>query len=172
MAGTALLTSAHAAPASAAPQLAPVMLAEGLSISVPSGPVALGSGAPGSTFSRQLGTVTVTASSSIRSWTASVTLTSSFHVTQGDQSWPLPNDRVRYRSGPATSVLSGLLDLCSSKQLAAETLVQTRAVFGCSNPLILGSVAGSVSWNPTLTIQTEPTDPAGTYTGTITHSVL
>ena len=165
----ALLTAAHAAPAGEA-RLAPVTLADsGLSISAPSGPVGLGSGTPGSTFSAQLGTVTVTAAAGVSSWTATVTLTSSFRVTQGDQSWVLPNDRVSYYSGPRTSVL-GLLDSCGTLQAAPQTLDQSRPVFRCSKPLV-GDVSGSIGWNPTMTIKTEPTDPAGTYTGTITHSV-
>lgn len=165
----ALLTSAHAAPAGDA-RLAPVALADsGLSISAPSGPVDLGAGAPGSTFDAQLGEVTVTAAAGVLSWTATVTLSDAFSATQEDQTWDLPKSRVSYLSGPRTSVL-GLLDSCGTLQSGAQTLDQSRPVFGCSEPLV-GDVSGSISWNPTLTIETEATDPTGTYTGTITHSV-
>ena len=62
------------------------------------------------------------------------------------------------------------LSLCTAGQSAeAVTLVQTRTAFRCSG--LLGLTASTVSWRPTLSVQTQPTDPAGTYTGTITHSV-
>ena len=167
----ALLASAHAAPAGDA-RIAPVDLADsGLSISAPSGPVGLGSGAPGTTFDAPLGDVTVTAAAGVSSWTATVTLASSFRVTQGDQSWVLPDDRVSYRSGAGSLTNIVGLNLCSTGLLdAPATLVQTRTAYSCQG--LTGLLSTSVRWNPTLTIKTQPTDPAGTYTGTITHSVL
>lgn len=167
---TAVLTSAHVVPARGGPQLAPVPLeTPGLSISAPSGPVSLGAGAPGDSLSAQLGTVTVTAASGVSAWTATATLTSSFRVTQGDQTWVLPNDRVGYLSGPGT--LTNLLgSLCTAGQLATpQTLAQTRTAYSCAG--ITGLFTTTVRWNPTLTIRTQPTDPAGTYSGTVTHSV-
>lgn len=164
----ALLTTGHAAP-SGDVRAAPISLAEGgLSISAPSGPVALGSGAPGSTFSAELGAVTVTAASGVSSWTASVTLTSRFRVTQGDQSWMLPNDRVEYLAGAALPGGLGV-DLCTPGHLTPQTLAQPRTAFSCAGILSLTST--SLSWSPTLRVRTQPDDPAGTYTGTITHSV-
>lgn len=105
--------------------------------------------------------------SGVSSWTAQVTLTSAFLVSQGDQTWYLPNDRVSYLSGgPTAGTIS--LNLCTRGQLGAQTLVQTRDAFRCQG--MLGLTTSSVSWNPTLTIRTEATDPAGTYTDTITHT--
>jgi hypothetical protein len=166
---TNVLTLGHAAPAAGEAGLAPVSLAEpGLSISAPTN-AALGSGAPGTSFSRRLEAVTVTSGAGVTQWTATVTLTSAFTVTQGDQSWHLPNDRVLYSSGPATAGTVSL-SLCTAGQTSvAATLVQSRTAFRCSG--LLGPSTSSVSWRPTLSVQTQPTDPAGTYTGTITHSV-
>ena len=165
-----LLSPTHAVPARAAPRAEPVRLADsGLSISVPSGPVSLGTGGAGTSFTASLGTVTVTAPVGATTWTASVALTSSFRVQQSGQEWVLPNDRVTYSVTGLSSVLTALLGSCSVTP--SQTLVQTREVARCARPLVLGGVAGSVSWSPRLTVQTQPTDPAGTYTGTITHSV-
>lgn len=170
MACAALLTSAHAAPVGEA-RLAPVALADsGLNISAPSGPVGLGSGAPGKTFSAQLGTVTVTAAAGVSAWTASVDLTSSFRVTQGDQSWELPDDRVSYLSGAGTLTNIVDLNLCEAGQLTtAVSLTQPRTAYSCRE--LVSLLSTTVSWNPTLRIETQGSDPAGTYTGTITHSV-
>lgn len=167
---TSGLTSAHTALAGDA-RLASVPLADGgLSISAPSGPVTLGSKSPGSTFSGRLGTVSVTAAAGVSSWSAGVTLSSSFRVTQGDQIWTLPDDRVGYLSG--TGSLTNILDLslCTPGQTtSAVSLVESRTAYSCTG--LTGLLETSVSWNPTLTIDTRATDPAGTYTGTITHSV-
>lgn len=81
----------------------------------------------------------------------------------------LPNDRVTYSVGTLTSLLGALLDSCSYQ--ASQPLDQTRQAARCSRSLVLGGVGGSVSWNPRVRVQTQSTDPAGTYSGTITHSV-
>ena len=168
---TALLVSGHAAVPTGDPSLAPIALADrGLAISAPNSPVALGSGSPGSAFRGQLGTVTVTAPAGMSSWTASVTLTSSFRVAQGGKTWVLPNDRVSYLSGTGSLTNIVGLNLCAAGQVATPvSLVDTRMAYSCAG--LTGLLTTSVRWNPTLTIQTQPTDPAGTYTGTITHSV-
>ena len=168
---TALLLPGHAAAPAGDPRLAPIPFAdEGLSITAPSGTVALGTGSPGGTFTGQLGTVTVTAPAGVPSWTASVTLTSSFRVTQGDRTWVLPNDRVSYLSGTGSLTNIVGLNLCAAGQLTTPVnLVESRTAYSCAG--LTGLRSTSVGWNPTLTIQTQPTDPAGTYTGTITHSV-
>lgn len=164
----ALATSAHAV----APQgvaMAPIPSADsGLSISAPSG-AALGAGPAGTDFSAQLGPVTVSAPAGVSQWTATVALTTAFGVTQGDQTWYLPGDRVHYRSGAATAGTAALA-LCTPGQLASQTLVQTRTAFRCQG--LPGLTASSVSWRPTLTVDTGPTDPAGSFAGTITHSVF
>jgi hypothetical protein len=169
----ALLSSGHAVtPGTTTPRLVPVPLSSHhLGISVPAS-ADLGSGPAGGRISGQLGPVTVSGSAALLGgWTASVTLTSAFRVSQGDQTWHLPNDRVLYASGAATSTSGIGVNVCLPGQatdLLAQPLTSTRTAYSCGAILSLSS---SLTWQPTLIIQGEPTDPAGTYTGTITHSV-
>lgn len=169
MAGVVVLTSGHAAPATQ-PRLAPVRLATGLSISAPSS-ASLGSGTAGSTLSGRLGTVSVSATGTL-GWVASVSISSPFTVTQGDQSATFPADRIRYWSGPATATSGGIGLTCTPGQTTsplAQSLDFPRTAFGCT----LGVVgSSSASWDPTLVVETEAGDFAGTYVGTVTHSVL
>ena len=171
-----LLTSAHAAPGTAlqpraatTPATAPVRLADtGLAVAAPAS-VDLGSGPAGTTFTARLSPVTVTAGAGVSQWTATVGLSSGFRVTQSGQTWDLPDSRVEYSSGTATGG-SVSLSLCLPGQAAgSQTLAQTRTAYRCTGVVSLTS--WTVSWRPTLTVRTEATDPAGTYTGTLTHSV-
>lgn len=169
MAGLVLLTPVHA-PAAATPRLATVRLAGGLSVSAPSS-ASLGSGAAGTTLTGQLGTVSVSGSGTL-GWTASVSLSSPFTVTQDGQSATFPADRVRYWSGPATATGGGVGLTCSPGQptsALAQSLNLSRTAFSCTLGVIGSS---SASWNPSLVIATQAGDISGTYTGTITHSVV
>ncbi len=170
MAAVTALTAIHLPSAAAAPRLAPIKLADGLSVSAPAS-ASLGSGAAGSTLSGQLGTVSVAASGTL-GWTASVSVSAPFTVTQSGQSATFPATRLRYWSGPATATGGGLGLSCTPGQLTsvlAQTLAFTRTAFACTLGVIGSS---SASWNPTLVVQSQSGDFAGTYTGTITHSVL
>ncbi len=164
-----VLLSGHAVPTGQQPTLAPVILASGLAVTAP-GSVSLGSGAPGDTLSGRLGTVTVSGSGTL-GWTATVSLSTPLAVTQGQQSWTFPPSGVRYWSGPATATSGGIGLTCLPGQLTAglaQSLEATRTAFSCT----LGVVgASSASWRPTLAVQTQQSDPSGTYAGTVTHSV-
>ena len=144
-----------------------------LSITVP-GPVNLGSGSPGQTLSAKLGQVTVSGGATEKqAWTATVTLSGQFTVTQSGQSWTFPSSRVSYWAGGGTGTLLGTLT-CTSGQptaLAAQTLASARTAYSCPAISTLLVSGWSLTWNPTLVVTTQSTDPAGTYTGTITHSV-
>lgn len=160
----------------AATLVTPVPAAHGLtpsalSITAP-GSSDLGSVGPGQTIAAQLGAVTVGADAAIvGGWTATVSLSGQFTVTQPGQSWTFPSSRVRYWSGPATAS-SGLgLTVCVPGQatsLTAQTLTSTRTAYSCGALLSLSS---SLTWRPTIVVSTQAGDPAGTYAGTITHSV-
>lgn len=165
-----VLTPAHAPATAAPPRLAPVTLADGLSVSTPSS-ASLGSGNAGTTLTGQLGTVSVSASGTL-GWTASVSISSPFTVTQDGQSATFPADRVRYWSGPATDTGGGIGLSCTPGQptaVLAQSLDLSRTAFACTLGVIGSS---SASWAPSLVIQTQAGDIAGTYTGTITHSVV
>lgn len=157
--GAALvLTLLAAAPASA-------LVSDTLSISVPS-PKNLGTVTPGESLSAQLGTVKVTADTTLLTgWVATVSL-SPFTVTQAGQTWTFPSSRVTYSAGLGTPGLGLGVNVCSPG--VPGSLEAVRTAFVCGQIL---SLTSSLSWNPTITVSTQATDPAGTYTGTITHSV-
>lgn len=150
----------------------PTATAEALSISVPGGPVNLGSGSPGQTLTGNLGSVTVSDSANlsvVQTMTVTVSLSAPFTVTQGGQTWSLPASRVSYWSGPLTA--SNNLGACAVSQptsAAAVDLSSSRTAFSC---LSLLALAPSFTFKPTLVVTTPATIPAGTFTGTITHSV-
>jgi hypothetical protein len=154
----ALLVMATATPAGAA-----------VSISAPSSRN-LGSAPTGSsTLSAQLGTVTASASGLLApdfiarvSCTVFTTGARSANETIGKAS-------IRYWSGPATSVTGLLGGGTPGQPTAAQSvdLTVTRTAFTGQGTLL----AISGSWNPTLIINIPASAIAGTYSGTITHSV-
>jgi hypothetical protein len=162
-----------AAPAYAAPgdtSTTFTLTAGSLGITVPTGPVALGSVAAGvgTSPSAQLGAVTVSDQrGGTATWTASVG--SSDFVTGGataDETIGKAN--ADYWSGAATSTtgtatfLPGQLLVANKQDLSASrTAYSTTAVTGDN----------SATWNPTVVIRKPAGVLAGGYSGTITHSV-
>lgn len=154
-----LLTVAGAlAPATAAH----AQLFGSLSISAPSA-AALGSapvGAP--TLSGSLGPVKVTDTRTLGlGWTATVSSTS----FTGAGLSVIPNGSVTYISGAATAT-TGVVTPVPGNPLGVTLEAQKTAFSGS-----VGVLGGTVTWNPTIRVAL-PTDAlAGSYTGTITHSV-
>lgn len=129
----------------------------------------LGSTSPGSaSISGKLGTVTVNASGLVApSFTATVS-TTTFITGAGGTNQTIAKSSVSYWSGPATtavgtsSVTPGQLNAA-----AAQSLSSTRTAFSATGVLLTIEVA----WNPTVIVTLPANAVAGTYTGTITHSV-
>lgn len=139
-----------------------------LSISVP-GSVSLGSTSPGSSsISGQLGTVTVNASGLVApSFTATVSSTN-FVTGGGSANETIAKASVSYWSGPATVAVGTLSTTPGQANAgAAQSLSSSRTAFSAVGLLLTIQVA----WNPTLIITLPSNAVAGTYTGTITHSV-
>lgn len=142
-----------------------------LGISVPVGttgsPKDLGSTAAGNlTFAPQLGAVTVTDSRAalVANWTATASGTNFDLQTAGASPATDANQRVAkaavtYSAVPTVSVGTGV----------ATPTAGTFAV-GASVAYV-GTGSNTVTWNPTLTMVLLPTQVAGTYKGTVTHSV-
>ena len=151
--------------------LAPAAPAQALAITAP-GSTDLGTVATGGTLTAQLGPVTVSSNAALAlGWTATVTLSGPFTVTQAGQSATFPAARVRYWSGLATATTGIAAGICFAGQATsglAVALTAGRTAYACGAILATSS---SLTWNPTLVLTTQSTDPAGTYTGTITHSV-
>ena len=140
-----------------------------VSISVPS-TANLGSAPTGSpSLSAQLGTITVTGSGLVApSFIARVSATI-FTTGAGGPDETIPKTSILYWSGPATTV-SGLVSGGVPGQLTsaqAVDLTVTRTAFSGQGV----ALSITVKWNPTIIINIPASAVAGTYTGTITHSV-
>lgn len=145
-------------------------VAGALAITVPTA-VNLGAAPPGaSTHSAQLGTVTASGSGTLLllpSYTAQVSGT--IFTTGGKTAAEtISKASIFYWSGPATAS-SGAQTAVPGQltALQAESLSTTRTAFS-STGLVLTI---STSWNPTILVTIPAAAVAGTYTGTITHSV-
>lgn len=142
--------------------------AGGLSVSVPMSKD-LGSGVPGGTISSQLGTVTVTDSRAqlVAAWTATVSATA-FTTGGGTPAETIANSSVNYWSGPATATSGlGVFTPGQLTALLAQSLSTSRTAF----TLTAGTGNNTASWNPTLVVNVPAAAVAGTYTGTVTHTV-
>lgn len=142
-----------------------------LAVSVPAGttgsPKDLGSTAAGNlSFAPQLGSVTVTDSRAalVANWTATATGSHFDLQTAGaspgtDANQRVANTAITYSATPSVSVGTG----------AATPTAGTLAAGG--TVAYVGTGSNTVTWNPTLTMVLLPTQVAGVYKGTVTHSV-
>lgn len=139
-----------------------------LAITVPSS-ANLGSVASGSsTRSARLGTVTVTASGLVaQSFTATVSSTS-FATGGRTAAETIPRASISYWSGPVTAS-SGLQTAVPGQATALQAVDLSVARTAFSSTGLVLSI--STSWNPTIVVNIPAAAVAGTYTGTITHSV-
>ena len=120
-------------------------------------------------LSSQLGTVTVTDDRKLGlSWTATVSCTD-FTTGGGTAPETIQKVFISYWSGPATST-SGL-----AVAVPGQPTAQQATNLGTAHTAFSGTgialVTNSASWNPTLIVNVPAGIVAGTYTGTITHSV-
>lgn len=139
----------------------------GLSISVPTSTVNLGSVAAGTTtLTASLGTVTVTDTRDqlTNTWTA--TATGTHFDNQDPNATPASNPdhrvlntAVSYTATPTVTTGGGTATVTAGTMDLGATVAYT------------GTGANEVTWNPSLTFTLLATQAAGTYQGTITHSV-
>ncbi|WP_405361700.1 hypothetical protein OG535_28130 [Kitasatospora sp. NBC_00085] len=138
-----------------------------LSISVPSA-ASLGSAAPGGTVGAALGSVTVSDQRGLATttWTATVSATN-FHTGGATSAETITTSNVSYWSGPATNTNGTVTATPGQADASAkQALGSSRTAFGCT-----GNGNNSTSWSPTAVITIPAAAVAGTYTGTVTHSV-
>lgn len=139
-----------------------------LSITVPS-TVSLGTAAPGGTISKQLGSVSITDNRYNPSDAWTVTVSSTTFITGGGTSAEtVPLANVSYWSGTKTAS-SGTGQFNPGQGTAAQAVALTSSRTAFTHTL--GSLASSMTFNPTLVITVPAAAVAGTYTGTVTHSV-
>jgi hypothetical protein len=137
-----------------------------LTIAVPTA-ADLGSGAPGTDLTAQLGTVTVLDERGDLSSTWVATVAASDFTTDGADA-TIPADTIVYWSGPATQTV-GAGAFVPGQLTSADAVRLDLARIAFTRPT--GGRANSASWNPTLSVHLPLSAVAGTYTGTVTHSV-
>ena len=143
--------------------------AGGLSISAPA-TADLGSAATNAgTLSGSLGTVTVTdqRGALLATWTAAVSSTD-FTTGGATAAETIAASDVSYWSGLATTTSGTVVAVPGQlTALLAQDLGTERTAFATT--AAVGN--NSVSWSPTVVVNIPAAAVAGTYTGTITHSV-
>jgi hypothetical protein len=142
----------------------------GIAISAPVS-VNLGSRPTGSgTLSASFGTVTVDDTRGLiiaGSWTATVS-TTDFKTGAGTANQTIVKANIAYASLLATATSGfGVFTPGQPTVLLAQSLSVPRTAFTGS----LVTLINSASWNPTIVVTVPAASVAGTYTGTITHSV-
>lgn len=158
-----------AAPASASASTSATFTLTGGSLSISEPATAnLGSAATGAlTLSGSLGTVTVTdqRGALAANWTASVISTNFTTGASPGTYQTVTAASIAYSSGTAT--LTGTPVGAFTPGVIAQMSSTTGGVAG----VWAGTGNNTVSWNPTLTFTLSPSQVAGTYSGTVTHSV-
>jgi len=154
---------ATASPAGAADTTTTLAVAAGtLTISAPA-TKAMGTGAAGSAISASLGAVTVDDSRGALqgSWTALVS-SSDFSNTTTPAAQVIPKANVSYAPGTVTTTGTSVVTPGLSGSLAAGRTA-------CGAASTVGN--NTATWSPTVTVNLPAGAIAGSYSGTITHSV-
>jgi hypothetical protein len=123
----------------------------------------LGSGAPGTTISGSLGTVTVTDNRALltAAWTAT-SAAADFTTGAGTTNETIPATDASYTVGAITT--TGTITASGSN--VSMTNAPKTVVAGSA-----GVGDNTASWNPTIAVAVPASAVGGLYTGTITHSV-
>lgn len=167
LAVTAVLVS-PAGPAEAADTTTTFQVSGGLlSVSAPA-TKDLGGGAAAGTLTAQLGNVTVTDNRAQlgASWTATV---SSAGFTNTTATGAAPITTVTYASGTATATSGVATFVPGQVSTAVPTALTSTGITAFSASLATGN--NSATWDPTVVVSIPAQAIAGSYTGTITHSV-
>lgn len=121
----------------------------------------------GQTGTVQLGQVRVTSSGN-RTWTATVSATS-FKTGSGSPSETITPSNLSYWSGPLVSKTGPGNWFPGQPSATSRVPLDTQRIALRYETQL--TVASSVNWRPTLTVSVPATAVAGTYSGTVTHSV-
>jgi hypothetical protein len=138
----------------------------GLAVSVPASASNIGTAATGATsVSGSLGTITVTdpRGALVANWTATVSSTDFTTGSSPSANETVLKSAITYSSGVGTALAGqvGAMVPSVGASLASSATAATWA----------GAGNNTVSWTPTLSFALLPSQIAGTYTGTVTHSV-
>jgi len=138
-----------------------------LSISAPASTNLGSTSVTSSTKSAQLGTVTASGGGLTLALTATVS-TTVFTTGAGTANETIAKSQIYYWSGTATATSGALLTQTPGQSTSAAEVPLTVAATAFT---ATGAAVFSVSWNPTIDVHIPAHAVAGTYTGTITHSV-
>jgi len=141
-----------------------------VSIAVPAN-ANLGSTSIGSTLTTQLGSVTASGSGLLGVQVTASVACSDFKTGSGTAAETISKTNVFYWSGPATA--TGLLSSVTPGQPTSADQVScatSHQAFWAGAPLSL--LSASVTWDPTIVIHIPVSAVQGTYTGTVTHTVV
>ncbi len=121
------------------------------------------------TLQGTIGPVTVTdlRGTLLGSWTAQVSSTD-FTTGGGTANETIPKADAAYASGPATST-SGIGTFVPGQLTVLLAQPLTTQITAFTATALVGN--NTVTWNPTLRVTIPNSAVAGTYTGTVTHSV-
>lgn len=165
-AGTMLLA---AAPADAAQGVTFTLTAGALTVSDPANK-SLGSVATGTaSITNTLGSTSVTDNRGalLGTWTSTVSSTD-FTTGTATADETITKDLVSYYSGPATAFTgTAVLVPGQATALLAEDMSASRTAFSATG--VVGN--NSATWVPSVVVSIPSDSVAGTYSGTITHSV-
>jgi hypothetical protein len=164
-ASAAVAVTLAAAPAIAAPgdtTTTFTVTGGALAITVPAS-ATIGSGAAGTTISGQLGAISVTDDRAVTPATWSTTVTSTDFTTDvGGTGQVVVASTVLYSSGTVTGTGTGTLNPSGAPASIVDLTWETHTG---------GTGLNTATWNPTLDIPVPSANVAGTYTGTVNHSV-
>ncbi|MEU7852165.1 hypothetical protein [Nonomuraea sp. NPDC049141] len=143
---------------------------DGLKVSVPDSKL-IGDGAGGQQITAVLGPVTVTdeRAALVATWVSSVDASAGgFTTGGGTPAETIPNTDVLYWSGTASATTgTGTFVPGQVNAAAAQSLNVSRTAYS----KVTGSGDNSCTWTPWLVINLPAQAVAGTYTGTVNHSV-
>jgi hypothetical protein len=171
--GLAALPVAANAGAGDTPSTFTLTSSGGLSIAVPDGsvtPVSLGSASAGAgSLSHALGNVTVTdgRGALTATWTAAAA-TTNFTTGGASANETVAKANVGYWAGVGTAQLGQIGAFVPAGTVATPVSL---AGTGANVGQWAGTGNNTVTWNPTISFTLLPSQVAGTYSGTITHSV-
>jgi hypothetical protein len=125
-----------------------------------------GSGQPGTTISGLLGSTVVTdnRASLAASWTVSVS-SSNFTTGGATPAETIPVADASYTAG--SFFTTGTITVTATPAVLTLANAAAQDIFGTA-----GVGDNSATWNPTLSVAVPPAAVTGTYTGTLTQSVL
>jgi len=139
------------------------------SVAVP-GNANLGNASIGGTLTAQLGSVTASAGGILGVQVTANVVCSDFKTGSGSAAETISKNNVFYWSGPATAFAGLVGNGTPGQPTSADQVSCATSRQAFQGQALLLSV--SVSWNPTIVIHIPATAVQGTYTGTVTHTVV